>query len=150
MLPLYALAAGEGPQIPDVLGEALRLLAEDLPTPLLAGLLERHLASTNDVVLVGAIDLALGHEHGGAQAGLLADFCKKTRQREVHRYLAAAAVASRKPELVTMLEELLALEQDQGKLDALVEALTLLPPEPQRARRLEAARKRLVGRGSLR
>ena len=146
LLPLYAVAASEAPQVPDVLGECLRLLADDLPGALLGGLLERHLAVRNDVVLVGAIDLALGHADGAEHIDLLAAFCKKTRQREVHRYLAAAAVASRKAELVTMLEELLALEQDGTRLAALVDALSLLPPEPQRDRRLDAARRRLEGR----
>ncbi len=146
MLPLYGLASSAAPQIPDVLGECLRLLADDLPAPLLPFLLELHLSGQNDVVLVGAIDLVLGHTDGASQREALGAFLKSTRRKEVHRYAAAAIVASRKPDLVTVLEDALKLEQDGAKLQALVDALTLLPPETERERLLDSARKRLAGR----
>lgn len=109
LLPLYGYALGGG-GVPEVLAECLRGL-EDLPASLLPAVIELHLGSEDETVLLGLFDLLLSPRHRGAGVGIALDYLRETDRLDLARYLATTLVASRDAEIVARLE---GLERELG------------------------------------
>jgi hypothetical protein len=123
-LPLYAYVLRAEPAVPEVVGECLRHLTA-LPVSLLAPLVERYLASTDEIVLLGLFDLLLAHEAHARFTATVLDFLRTTRFYNLYRYLVNTIVASRQDGLIAPLEALMATEEDRLKVEILRQALEL-------------------------
>ncbi|MGH2371466.1 MAG: hypothetical protein ACRDI2_25115, partial [Chloroflexota bacterium] len=145
LLPLYQRVMQGPPRPPEpseVLAECLKHLV-DLPDSLLAGVVEQHGRSTNEVVLVGLFDLLLEHRAGPSFTELVAESLRTTRAHSVYRYVVMAMVAGRKASFLALLPEVARRERDPRKLDSLVEALSLLKGNQEMDTLAEELRSRL-------
>jgi hypothetical protein len=124
ILPLYAYVLRAEPDVPEVVGECLRHLTA-LPASLLAPLVERYLASADEIVLLGLFDLLLAHEAQTIFTATVLDFLRTTRFYNLYRYLVSTIVAGRRDGLIAPLEALVATEEDRLKVEILQQALEL-------------------------
>lgn len=123
-LPLYGYLIREQRGVADVLAECLRSLTA-LPASLLPPLVERYLASEDEIVLLGLFDLLLTrHDRAGYRAHLL-EFLRDTTLYNSYRYLITAIVASREEPFIAALARLQTTERDREKRALLEEALEL-------------------------
>ncbi len=123
-LPLYAYLIREQGGVADVLAECLRHLSA-LPASLLPPLVERYIASDDEIVLLGLFDLLLARADRAEYQTALLDFLRATTLYNTYRYLISAIVASREEAFIAALAALYPTERDQGKRAMLKEALSL-------------------------
>ncbi len=123
-LPLYAYLIREQGGVADVLAECLRHLSA-LPASLLPPLVERYIASDDEIVLLGLFDLLLARADRAEYQTALLDFLRATTLYNTYRYLISAIVASREEAFIAALATLYPTERDQGKRAMLKEALSL-------------------------
>ena len=109
---------------PEVRAECIRQL-EGIPRRLLVELLDDALEGSDEAVMLGAIDLVLGHSELNAALPALRDFMAATERLDVYRYLVTAAAASRREEAHSLLREERECETDRRKLAFLQDALEL-------------------------
>ena len=138
-LPIYLYAVHDGPRLPDVLSECLRR-SVDLPALLLPGLIERYLGSPDEMVLVGLVDLLLGHPAWLDHVDDLEGLISRTEHDAVFHYAVLAIVASRKRPLIERLIQQAGHVRTEERAKSLLEAFALLPEgevEPDVIERLE-------------
>lgn len=123
-LPLYAYLIREQAGVADVLAECLRNLTA-LPASLLPPLVERYLASDDEIVLLGLFDLLLARPDRAEYQPALLAFLRATTLYNSYRYLISAIVASREEPFIAALAALLPIERDRQKHALLEEALAL-------------------------
>ena len=123
-LPLYAYLIREQAGVADVLAECLRNLGE-LPASLLPPLVERYIASDDEIVLLGLFDLLLARSDRAEYQPVFLDFLRATTLYNSYRYLISAIVASREEAFIADLARLQDTERDRQKLALLKEALAL-------------------------
>jgi hypothetical protein len=124
LLPLYAFLLGAEPEIPDVVAECLRNLAP-IPPSVLTPLVDRYLASEDEIVLLGLFDLLLAHETRDDYVDTILAFLRATRLYNLYRYLVSAIVAGRFKTLIAGVTAMAATESDPRKCEILREALSL-------------------------
>ncbi len=129
LLPLYGYVLDLAHAISEVWAECLKHLA-GTPAAVLADLLARYGATDDEFVLIGVLDLLLAHEARATQNAFLTDFLRTTRRYAVYRYLVTSIVARRQPAEQALLLEVAAAERDPRKIELLLEALALAPPDP--------------------
>lgn len=129
LLPLYGYVLDLSHAISEVWAECLKHLA-GTPAAVLDDLLARYGATDDEFVLIGVLDLLLAHEARAAHSGFLTDFLRTTRRYGVYRYLVTSIVAGRQAAEQALLLEVAAEERDPRKIELLLEALALAPPDP--------------------
>jgi xanthosine utilization system XapX-like protein len=122
--------AEDPPRFPEVTAECLRQLVS-LPEGLLHALLERYAQKAPAAVLLGLVDLLIGHQTGPHGRDFLRRQLQETRDADIYRYLAMSMVASGKQPLLDDLLDLAKATQDRRKLAVLAEAFDLLGHQPQ-------------------
>jgi hypothetical protein len=120
VLYTHALGGATG----EVLGECLRSLTE-LPTQLALLLAEQLRETRDEAALLGLVDLVLGHSDPGVAAGFLPGWLAADAPEDLYRYVATAAVASRREGLRAIIVELARVEVRRERRAILDEALTL-------------------------
>jgi hypothetical protein len=124
-LPLYAYTLrNEAGVVSEVLGECLRSLTT-LPRSLLAPLVERYLASRDEIVLLGVFDLLIAREADTSFDDIIVDFLAGTKLYNIYRYLVSTIVASRRDDLRKWLEARAQSEGDRTKAEILEQALAV-------------------------
>jgi hypothetical protein len=123
-LPLYAYVLAPEARVSEVLGECLRSLTV-LPRSLLAPLVDRYLASRDEIVLLGVFELLIAREADTSFDDTILDFLADTRLYNIYRYLVTTIVASRRDDLRRSLEARAAGEADRTKADILARALAV-------------------------
>ena len=108
----------------EVLGLALRSLTA-LPASLVLDLAEQLFESTDDVALIGLIDLLCSHAEPAAFAGWLQRWASETERFNALRYAAAQAVASHREPLVEALRQAASSTRERDRKTILEEALSL-------------------------
>lgn len=136
LLPLYLYAVHDGPRLPDVLSECLRRLVE-IPQSMLPGLVERYAGADDEMVLVGLVDLLLGHEAWAEHVDDLDELVSRTAHDAVFHYAVLAIVASRKRPLIERVIDLARNVRTAERARSLLEALSLLPEGEVEAADLE-------------
>lgn len=122
-LVLYLHAMGGG-ATGEVLGECLRSLTE-LPTQLALLLAEQLRETRDEAALLGLVDLVLGHPDPAVAAAFLPGWLAADASEDLYRYVAAAAVASRREDLRAIIVDLAKEEVRREHRTILEEALTL-------------------------
>jgi xanthosine utilization system XapX-like protein len=122
--------AEDPPRFPEVTAECLRQLVA-LPEGLLNALLDRYTQKPPAAVLLGLVDLLIGHQTGPHGRDFLRRQLLETRDADIYRYLAMSMVASGKQPLLDDLLDLAKVTQDRRKLAVLAEAFDLLAHQPQ-------------------
>jgi hypothetical protein len=123
-LPLYGYLIREHGGVADVLAECLRNMTP-LPASLLPPLVERYLASEDEIVLLGLFDLLLARPDRADYRNHLLEFLRDTTLYNSYRYLITAIVASREAPFIAALAHLQATERNREKRALLEEALQL-------------------------
>lgn len=121
--PVFALASwseGNG----QLAGEALRNLV-DLDADLVNLLVERHLASDDQQVLLGLFDLLLGHAERVRWHDAILRYVVMTQDLDVYGIIVTSIVASRDEPLIRALRALADDERDPVKRQLLDHALEL-------------------------
>lgn len=108
----------------EVLGECLRSLTE-LPTQLALLLAEQLRETRDEAALLGLVDLVLGHPDPAVAAAFLPGWLAADASEDLYRYVAAAAVASRREDLRAIIVDLAKEEVRREHRTILEEALTL-------------------------
>jgi hypothetical protein len=122
-LPLYQhLLRGEAAG--EVALECLRALTE-APASVVQAVAEESRRRRDELVLLGLVDLLLGHPEKERLAPILIALVTESEQMDVVRYAAAAIVAGREPTLIEGLRSRAGLAGRRGEL--VREALALLP-----------------------
>ena len=116
-----ALADGNGGE---VLGECLRSLT-GLPAQLALLLAAKHAENRDEAVLLGLADLVLGHPDPAVAANFLPGWLSGLASEDLFRYIATAAVASRREDLRRVIVGLAAAEVRRERRAILEEALAL-------------------------
>ena len=116
-----ALADGSGGE---VLGECLRSLTA-LPAQLALLLAEKHAENRDEAVLLGLADLVLGHSDPVVAATFLPGWLTGLASEDLFRYIATAAVASRREDLRRLIVGVAAAEVRRERRAILDEALAL-------------------------
>jgi hypothetical protein len=125
LLPLYGVAAAGGGRS-EVLAECLRGLT-GLPVSLVTRLMERYRQEKDETVLVGLVDLLLGHPDRASFADYLAGLLGRTQSIDLYRFMVNSIVATRDPALVAVVRLPDGPAADSPKGKVLAEALALLP-----------------------
>lgn len=141
-LYLYTLRPG---QHDDVVAECLRHLA-GAPDPIARELCARYGPEASEAAQLGLVDMLVARPDRALFRDELRARLRAPGPPAVLRYLAVVLVASRRRELVDEVIAAVADEGDPRRLDALAEALALLPGDRGAARAREAAQARLRGR----
>jgi hypothetical protein len=142
LLPLYSYAVHGPRQLPEVLIECFKSLTS-LPITLVNTIIGAHQATTDDVTLVGLLDLALAHDDWQDLRPFLNGFLRTTKNQEVYRYVVMSVVAGRNREQIEMLAEVARLERDPGKLASLISALSLARGDTELERLVETLKRRV-------
>jgi hypothetical protein len=124
-LALYAHAFEESAP-PEVMAECLRGMTA-VPAERIEGLLRDVSMSRSDVVMLGFSDFLLGHQ----PEDLVSEFARRVFRSaglEVYGYFAAAVVASRRDDLMSVFLETLETETSQAKRKVARAALELAAP----------------------
>lgn len=119
-LVLYAMLEDDNPI---VVSECLRGLTA-VPAALLPALIDRHARSHDEPVLIGLVDLLIGHEAWRDHRDVVVGILRSASQYEAHYYIAMSIVAHR-PELVADLLALAQAERDTTKLRNIIDALSV-------------------------
>ena len=122
-LPLYQHLLGQEAS-GEVALECLRALTE-APASVVQALAEESRRRRDELVLLGLVDLLLGHPEKERLAPILIALVTESEQMDVVRYAAAAIVAGREPTLIEGLRSRAGLAGRRGEL--VREALALLP-----------------------
>lgn len=125
-LVLYAHLLVDTAGIPDVIGECLRHLTH-LPLADLAPLVDRYLAVDDEITLLGLVDLLLTHDEAPAFDTRILTFLRTTPLLDVVRYIASAAVAHHRDDLLARIVALdlpTPTERDRAKAALLRQALS--------------------------
>jgi hypothetical protein len=124
ILPLYAYVTQASLTVADVVAECLRGLVA-LPVSLLPSLVERYVASEDEIVLLGLFDLLLARDDRDEYRDTIIVFLRATALHNIYRYLVSALIAGRDPITVDALAALADVERDQLKREILRDALEL-------------------------
>lgn len=148
MLPLYFYVMQDGARVvPEVVSECLRNLLT-LPPDLIPGIIERYTPKleieANQMILVGLFDLLLRHREGPYGWDFLRTFLQKSTQLDAYRYLAVTIPTLGKQTLLDLLLDAAQFEQQRAKLQILLDALALLPPNTQITTAIDSVKKRLA------
>lgn len=149
MISLYFYAMQDGKRVlPEVASECLRHLTL-LPSAMLPSLLERYSATTQDVILVGLLDLLISQKKNPQARDYLRDFLQNTRRYDVYRYLVRAIITARSTSLLNDLLLVARTEQIGEKIAILIDALGLLETKPEIAAELTSLRSRVGHRQGI-
>jgi hypothetical protein len=129
LLPLYGLVANRG-GTPEVRAECLRGLT-GLPVSLVDRLLEQYRDEKDATVMVGLVDLLLGHPSRAAFAAFTASRLDRAQAIDLYRFVVNSIVASRDPVLIALLRRPDGPGENSPKGTVLREALGLIEPPPQ-------------------
>lgn len=138
LLPLYAYAMADPPElpegmpdprVPEVVAECLRHLT-GVPEALLDPVLERHGTTEDDIVLLGLLDLLLGHPTTARFTPHLLTYLRAPRRYDVFRYLVTIIIARRRDDLLAGLADLMGAEPDPRKRQLFRDAVALRPGDP--------------------
>jgi hypothetical protein len=120
LLPLWFYAMqGEERVVGEVGSECLRRLT-GLPSALLPAVVERYREGRRAVLLVGLVDLLIGHPAGDEYADLLAGLLQRPPDEDLYRYLAAALLASGRQDLHDLLVAAARAEQNPARVAILL------------------------------
>jgi hypothetical protein len=122
-LPLYAYLTQATGAVADVTAECLRSQVA-LPASLLPPLIERYLASEDEIVLLGLFDLLLARDDRAMYRDTIIDFLRATRLLAIFRSLVSTLVAGRDETTIAQLAILAEEEPDATKRAILREALS--------------------------
>ena len=139
-LPLYAYALHQPAPQSDVLSECLKNLVH-LPAALIEGLVEKYGGSTDEVVLVGLVDMLLD---AGGRHPFIHDFLTRTDKYAVYHYLLTRLMARPTRLALDEISRQAQTERDPRKLGLLEEALRLGRADPAIQSALEAVRRSQV------
>ncbi len=146
LLHLYAHPGRPTEPVPEVVSECLKSLA-GVPPSLLPELIERYGTASDEVVLVGLIDLLLAYPEAATAQDFIAQFLRAAQQPGAYRYLVARLVAERGSPLRPALIEAAAHERDPRRLGVLAEALALGQADPALKAALAGVRRQLSSQG---
>lgn len=128
--------------IPDVTAEALRGLA-GVPAERLQPILERFAQAEDEVILLGLCDLLVSLDADPVALDLTRQLLRSASE-DLYAVLATSIVASRRPELLSLLLESTESEVRRPRLKTALDALYHAPPTPE----VESAMARLTERTS--
>jgi hypothetical protein len=122
-LPLYAYLTQAAATVTDVTAECLRSQVA-LPASLLPPLIERYIASEDEIVLLGLFDLLLARDDRDAHRDTIIDFLRTTHLLAIFRSLVSTLVAGRDEATIAELASLAEEEPEATKRAILREALS--------------------------
>lgn len=141
---LFVLAANPPPGVPsEAVAEAIRSLAsvpEEYLAPVLAGVL----ASEDEAVFVGTVDLVIQLPPSQMALKTVSALLNAAPQPEFYEFLVSSVVASRRQELITIVLETLPHEMSQKRLRAAKTALELAPHTPEVTAAVEELESRIA------
>lgn len=123
LAPIFGLISW-GAARGEVLGEGLRNLVE-LPESLIPMLVDQHIGSEDEQVLLGLFDLLLGHASRDRWEQTIENWFRTTTIMDLYGIVAFQIVGSRSDALITMLKRLRAEEHDRLRQELLDQALAL-------------------------
>jgi hypothetical protein len=124
LVPLYGLVASGG-GTPDVRAECLRGLTT-LPVSLVTRLFEQYHDEKDPTVLVGLVDLLLGHPSRSAFADFVTAYLDGAQSIDFYRFVVNSIVAGRDPTLIALLRRPDGPGENSPKGQVLREALGLI------------------------
>jgi hypothetical protein len=128
-LPLLFYAMQPVERIMPEVGAGCLQRLTGLPSAALSSVLAHYAECSQPVLLVGVVELLL-HTEGGAEGmTFLARQLQQPPDLDFYRYLVAALLAAPQPALRTLLAESVRLEQNQARVEVLLELLSD-SPEP--------------------
>ncbi len=128
-LPIFHFIMNPNADLPDVISEGLRCLTT-LPVEMIPVLIARHGESQQAAVRVGLYDLLIKHDCGPQALDFLAGVLISESDLDVFRYLAIALLSSRRPGLLSLVNQAISLEGNTNRLAILLETAELFAGDP--------------------